>query len=167
MLCQLGADDTLVPPNLSTTQEVVLKGLFVFEDVAELFFQLPLGQDVLDAAPGSFATFARGHRFGPAFCTLYDVVEVVRLLGFTEKLIVDVEMFVFAFAHGSRKAPEINGIDCLVLGVAHYSGFCIAFNYEHGLRSAQNGVSGPGTGFSRGGEPAPPLGQVPVRAVSA
>jgi hypothetical protein len=35
----------------------------------------------------------------------------VRLLGFTEKLIVDIEMFVFAFAHGSRKALEINRID--------------------------------------------------------
>jgi hypothetical protein len=35
----------------------------------------------------------------------------VRFFGFPEKLIVDVEMFVFAFAHCSRKALEINRID--------------------------------------------------------
>jgi hypothetical protein len=35
----------------------------------------------------------------------------MRFLGFTEKLFVDVEMFVFAFAHFSRKALEINGIE--------------------------------------------------------
>jgi hypothetical protein len=34
----------------------------------------------------------------------------VRFFGFAEKLIVDIEMFVFAFAHFWRKAPEINGI---------------------------------------------------------
>ena len=34
----------------------------VFEDFAQLFFQLPLGKDVLDAAPRSLATFAHGYR---------------------------------------------------------------------------------------------------------
>jgi len=41
MLSQFGSDDTLVPPNLSTTQgcgpDRALKGLFVFENVAQLF----------------------------------------------------------------------------------------------------------------------------------
>jgi hypothetical protein len=35
----------------------------------------------------------------------------VRFFGLAKKLIVDIEMFVFAFAHFSRKAPEINRID--------------------------------------------------------
>jgi hypothetical protein len=35
----------------------------------------------------------------------------MRFFGLAKKLIIDVEMFVFAFAHFSRKAPEINRID--------------------------------------------------------
>jgi hypothetical protein len=35
----------------------------------------------------------------------------MRFFRLAKKLIVDVEMFVFAFAHFSRKAPEINRID--------------------------------------------------------
>jgi hypothetical protein len=35
----------------------------------------------------------------------------MRFFGFPEKLIVDIEMFVFAFTHCSRKALEINRID--------------------------------------------------------
>jgi hypothetical protein len=37
----------------------------------------------------------------------------VRFFGFPEKLIVNIEMFVFAFTHFSRKALEINGIEQL------------------------------------------------------
>jgi hypothetical protein len=39
----------------------------------------------------------------------------VCFFGLPEKLIVNIEMFVFAFAHFSRKALEINGIDQLGL----------------------------------------------------
>jgi hypothetical protein len=35
----------------------------------------------------------------------------VRFFGLPEKFIVDIKMFVFAFAHCSRKALEINRID--------------------------------------------------------
>jgi hypothetical protein len=35
----------------------------------------------------------------------------VGFFGFAKKLVVDVEMFVVAFTHFSRKAPEINGIE--------------------------------------------------------
>jgi hypothetical protein len=87
--------------------------LIVFEYVAQLFFQLPLGQNVFDAAPSCLPAFACGHRFGSAFCALDEGIEVVRFFGFPEKLIVNIEMFVFAFTHFSRKAPEINGIEQL------------------------------------------------------
>ena len=83
----------------------------VFEDIAQLFFQLPLGKDVLDAAPRSLAALAHGNRLGAALRTLYQRIEVMRFFGLAKKLIIDVEMFVFAFAHFSRKAPEINRID--------------------------------------------------------
>ena len=83
----------------------------VFEDFAQLFFQLPLGKDVLDAAPRSLAALAYGNRLGAALRTLDQRIEVMRFFGLAKKLIVDIEMFVFAFAHFSRKAPEINRID--------------------------------------------------------
>jgi hypothetical protein len=35
----------------------------------------------------------------------------MRFFGLAKKLIIDIEMFVFAFAHFSRKALEINRID--------------------------------------------------------
>jgi hypothetical protein len=35
----------------------------------------------------------------------------MRFFGFAKKLIVDIKMFVFAFAHCQRKALEINRID--------------------------------------------------------
>ena len=77
ILCQLETDDTLVPPNLSTTQEGAPKGSIVFEDVAQLFFQLPLSQHVLDSAPGSLAAFARRRRLGPAFRAFHHRIKVV------------------------------------------------------------------------------------------
>src|SRR5713226_851536 len=83
----------------------------VFEDIAQLFFQLPLGKHVLDAAPRGLATFAHGNRLGAALRTLNQRIEVMRFFGLAKKLVVDIEMFVFAFAHFSRKAPEINRID--------------------------------------------------------
>jgi hypothetical protein len=83
----------------------------VFEDFAQLFFQLPLGKHVLDAAPCRLATLAHGSHLGAALRTLYQWIEVMRFFGLAKKLIIDVEMFVFAFAHFWRKAPEINRID--------------------------------------------------------
>lgn len=83
----------------------------VFEDIAQLFFQLPLGKHVLDTAPGSLATFADGNSLGAAFRALYQRIEVMRFFGLAKKFLVDIEMFVFAFAHFSRKVPEINRID--------------------------------------------------------
>jgi hypothetical protein len=83
----------------------------VFEDVFELAFQLAFGQHILDAAPRRFTPFARGGSFGAALGTFYEGIEVMRFFGFAEKLIVDIEMFVIAFNHCSRKTLEINGID--------------------------------------------------------
>jgi hypothetical protein len=85
--------------------------LIVFEDIAQLFFQLAFGDYVFDSAPSSLATFAHRRRFGAPFGTLQHGIELLRFFGFPEKLIVNVKMFVFAFAHCSRKAPEINRID--------------------------------------------------------
>jgi hypothetical protein len=132
MLCQFEAEETLVPPNFKTTQGAnfsntgfpgmwrlrrassgALKSFdsIVFENVAQLFFQLALGKNVLDAAPSRLAPLAYGGRFRPALCPVYERIEVMRFFGFAKKLIVDVEMFVVAFAHCSRKALEINRID--------------------------------------------------------
>ena len=83
----------------------------VFEDIAQLFFQLALGKHILDAAPRSLAAFAHGNSLRPAFCAFYQRIEVMRFFGLAKKLIVDIEMFVFAFAHFSGKALEINRID--------------------------------------------------------
>jgi hypothetical protein len=83
----------------------------VFEDIAQLFFQLPLGEHVLDAAPSRLAALTGGRRFGPTFRSALSGIEVMRFFGFAKKLIVDIKMFVFAFAHCSRKALEINRID--------------------------------------------------------
>src|SRR5271167_445021 len=85
--------------------------LIVFEDVAQFFQQLTLGKHILDPAPGGLAALAGGGGFRAPFGALQQWVEVVIFLGFTEKLIVDVEMFVFACAHSRRKALEINRID--------------------------------------------------------
>jgi hypothetical protein len=87
--------------------------LFVLEYFAQLLFQLALSEYVFDPAPGSLAAFADSHRFGAALGALNEGIEVVRFFGLPEKLIVYIEMFVFAFTHFSRKAPEINGIDQL------------------------------------------------------
>jgi hypothetical protein len=83
----------------------------VFEDIAQLFFQLPFGKHVLDSAPRRLAPLAHGSRLGAALRALYQRVEVMRFFSLAKKLIVDIEMFVFAFTHFSRKAPEINRID--------------------------------------------------------
>ena len=155
MLCQLVADETLVPPNLRTTQALLLSDtdvnthvellsadwpwnclfnaygvaatpsdscplrgqktthtpLVVLEDVFELFLQLTLGKHVLDTAPGRLAALAGSRGFRPTLGALYQRIEFVSFFGFTEKLIVDIKMFVFAFAHCSRKTLEINRID--------------------------------------------------------
>ena len=85
----------------------------VFEYFAQFLFQLPLGEHVFHPAPCRLAAFGCGHGFGAPFGPLDQGIEVVRFLGFPEKLIIDIEMFVFAFAHCSRKALEINRIDPL------------------------------------------------------
>src|ERR1700690_2643023 len=85
----------------------------VFEYFAQFLFQLPLSEYVFHAAPCRLAAFGGGHGLGAPFRALNQGIEVVRLFGFPEKLIVDIEMFVCAFAHCSRKAPEINRIDQL------------------------------------------------------
>jgi len=85
----------------------------VFEYFAQFLFQLPLGEHVFHPAPCRLAAFSGGHGLGAPFRTLNQGIEVVRLFGFPEKLIVDIEMFVCTFAHCSRKAPEINRIDQL------------------------------------------------------
>jgi hypothetical protein len=84
----------------------------VFENFAQLFLQLPLGEDIFHAAPGGFAALGRRRRrLGAPFGALQQGIEFVGFFGFAEELIVDVKMFVFAFTHFSRKALEINGIE--------------------------------------------------------
>jgi hypothetical protein len=87
--------------------------LIVFKYISQFLFQLAFREYVFDAAPSRLAAFTGSHRFGPALGALDEGIEVVRFFGFAEKLIVNIEMFVFAFAHFSRKAPEINRIDQL------------------------------------------------------
>jgi hypothetical protein len=101
MLCQLPAEDTLVPPNLRTTQpwlcsktdvETFMSGegeyappkqSIVFEDFFQFFFELPLGEHVLDAAPRSLATlFSGSRRFGPTLGAFYQRIEVMGFFGF-------------------------------------------------------------------------------------
>ena len=85
--------------------------LFVFENVAQLFFQLTFREHILDPAPRRLTAFARRGRFGSTFRALQQWIEIMRFFGFAKKFIIDIEMFVFAFAHFSRKALEINRID--------------------------------------------------------
>jgi hypothetical protein len=99
------------PAATGARKSILFENSVVFENVAQLFFQLPLRQDVLDPAPSGFAAFDRRGRFGAPFGALQQRIEIMGFLGFTEELFVDVEMFVFAFAHFSRKALEINGIE--------------------------------------------------------
>jgi hypothetical protein len=87
--------------------------LIVFKYISQFLFQLAFCKYVFDPAPSRLAAFTGSHRFGTPFCALNEGIEVVRFFGFPEKLIVNIEMFVFAFAHFSRKALEINGIDQL------------------------------------------------------
>jgi hypothetical protein len=89
--------------------------LIVLEYFAQFLFQLALGEYVFHPTPRCLAAFAGGHRFRTALDALYEGIEVVCFFGLPEKLIVNIEMFVFAFAHFSRKALEINGIDQLGL----------------------------------------------------
>jgi hypothetical protein len=93
------------------TQSRDLERLVFLENVFQLFFELPFGEDILDPAPRCLAALGSGRCLGPTLRTFYEGIEVMRLFGFAEKLIIDIEMFVFAFAHCSRKTLEINGID--------------------------------------------------------
>ncbi len=52
----------------------------------------------------------------------------MRFFGFAEKLIVDIEMFVFAFAHFREKPLKSMGSMAGVHEAAHYIRFCSAFN---------------------------------------
>src|ERR1700683_3980049 len=85
------------------------KGLIVFENVAQLFFQLPLGEDVLDSTPGGLAAFGGRRGLGPPFCPLQERIEIMGFFGFAKKLIVDIEMFVFAFTHCREKPLKSMG----------------------------------------------------------
>jgi hypothetical protein len=87
------------------------RGSIVFENVAQLFFQLPLGEHVLYTAPSRLAALAYGRRFGAPLGSFQQWIEIMGFFGFAKKLIIDIEMFVCAFAHCSRKALEINRID--------------------------------------------------------
>jgi hypothetical protein len=87
--------------------------LIVLENIAQFLFQLTLGEYVFHSAPRGLAAFARRRHFWTPFGAFDEGIEVVSLFGFPEKLIVDIKMFVFAFAHCSRKALEINRIDPL------------------------------------------------------
>ena len=104
-----------------------MKKLIVLENVAQFFFQLALGENVFQSAPRCLAAFGGRSHFGAALSALQKGIEVVRFFGFPEKLIVDIEMFVFAFAHCWRKVPEINRISPIA-EAAHYSRFCPPFN---------------------------------------
>jgi hypothetical protein len=102
------------PAELEDDPGLIRFQLVVFENIAQFFFQLAFGEYVFHAAPGRLAAFAgRRGGFGAPFGALQQGIEVVLFFGFPEKLIVDIEMFVFAFAHCSRKALEINRIDQL------------------------------------------------------
>ena len=83
----------------------------VFEYVAKLFFQLAFRENVLDAAPSRLPPLCGGGGFWPALGAFNQRIEIMRFFGLAKKLIVDVKMFVVSFAHFSRKALEINGID--------------------------------------------------------
>ena len=69
----------------------------VFEYVFEFFFELPLGKDILDPTPGRFTAFTGRGGLRPTLRALNQRIEIMRLFGFAEKLIIDIEMFVFAF----------------------------------------------------------------------
>jgi hypothetical protein len=85
--------------------------LIVFEDFAQFFFQLSLGKHVLDTAPGRLSSLSGRRCLWPPLGALHHGIEILRFLGFPKKLVVDIEVFVYAFAHCSRKALEINRID--------------------------------------------------------
>ncbi len=115
-------------PGLAVVETCGQGVLVVFEDVAQLFFQLPLGQYVLNPTPGRLAALAGGNGLRAPFGALQHGIEFMGFFGFAKKLLVDIEMFVVAFTHFSRKALEINGIASSGLEVAHYIRFCTAFN---------------------------------------
>ena len=145
MLCQLEAEETLVPPNLRTTQPSLLSNTdmnsqvevpggrsrtvnsVVFEYVFEFFLELPLGKDILDPAPGRFTAFTGRGGLRPTLRALNQRIEIMRLFGFAEKLIVDIEMFVFAF-HCREKPLKSIGSITQMDEVAHYSRFSLHFN---------------------------------------
>jgi hypothetical protein len=104
----------------------------VFEYVAQFFFQLPLGEHILHPTPRGLATLARSGGFGTTLRALNQRIEIMRFFGFAKKLIIDIKMFVFAFTHCSRKAPEkpLKSIGSIgpMHEAAHYIGFHPAFN---------------------------------------
>src|SRR5476651_1040868 len=61
------------------------RGSIVFENVAQLFFQLSLGEHVLDTTPRRFAALAHGGGFGPPLRSLEQRVEVMGFFGFAKK----------------------------------------------------------------------------------
>ncbi len=74
-------------------------GSVVLEYLAQLFLQLPFGKHILDPAPCRFAPFAHGGGFRATLGAFDQRIKIVRFLSLAEKLIVDIKMFVVAFAH--------------------------------------------------------------------
>ena len=153
MLCQLAGVDTLVPPNFSTTQgwrsldtgtralSVRLRRTGAGQSIVSREFNrlrkcraalFPTGVRPRRPPPGSrrLCRVCRRRRFGAPFGAFQQRIEIMRFFGFAEKLIVDIEMFVFAFAHFREKPLKSIGSNRLVHEAAHYSRFCIAFNYQ-------------------------------------
>ena len=111
MLCQFETDDTLVPPNLSTTQGA-LKGINRLRKCRAALF--PTAARPRRLPPGSRRLCRACRReplLGPPLGALQQGIEVMGFFGFAQELIVNIKMFVFAFTHFSRKALEINGIE--------------------------------------------------------
>src|ERR1035438_7620488 len=123
MLRQLAKFETLVPPNLSTTQEDWSRGAIAYpcvreragsdlqsilqrlasgselvvEDVAQVFSQFFVGQHFLEPAPCRLATLAlRAHPFVDAG---QQTVVIGAVLGLSDEFLVQVEALVIAFRH--------------------------------------------------------------------
>ena len=71
-----------------------------FETVLQIFFELTIRQDFLEAAPGGFATFWRSRlRTDPTVDFVEDALVVGTVFRFGQELFVDIEAFVIPFGH--------------------------------------------------------------------
>lgn len=116
MWSQLVREETLVPPNLRTTNgrtppavtaEDIEKAPgrewkleFVVFEIAELPFQTALGEDVLEFAPGRTAFLYPSFGLGSPIDAIDDAIVVVILFGSAVKeFLVEVEVVVVSLAH--------------------------------------------------------------------